>query len=73
MLLASDFVLGLLREGFMVFESNVNPVVKARAAEKHPDKWLHECKMCVGFAMKQHMKADSIWDTYTLTSVIFML
>ena len=62
--------LALLRTSYRKFEEVMNPWVKTQAKAKYGDRWLFECRSCLGFAMKEHADPDSNWDAYTLLSIM---
>ena len=60
----------MIRGALDSFEATLDPLVKARARALHEDQWFYRCRDCVGFAIRQHMRSDQRWDTYTLVAVI---
>ena len=73
---ARTVVQALLLQAFEEYEAVLNPAVKATAkqlwgGEGAPlPQWLYKCHQCLGYSMKQHVTADSHWDTYTLGAVV---
>ena len=55
------------------------PIVRALAkqhwGEQTPEngqypRWLHECRQCVSYGMRQYVTEEAAWDAFTLSEII---
>jgi len=67
---ASALSLGLFRTGLTKFEDTLDPWVKGRASAVFKDRWLYECRGCVGRDLKKHVDPEKTWDTHTLCAIM---
>ena len=75
---ASQYALALLREGFELYESAMDPIVRSAAkklwGEDKPEgqpvpRWVYKCKQLFGWSMKGFVTEDRGWDAYIIGTI----
>ena len=77
---ATEACLAKLRESLSIYEAGMDIPVVRTIAKQHwgehvPEgapypPWLHECRQCLSYGMRQFMTEEAAWDAFTMNEII---